>query len=186
MTTAAPLAHAGGVPELLATLLAAGGLVAGWIGVSRLRGRGFATLPRAAAPILLGLSAIALIGAIVVPTWFETPAADGPRPRSTATISVAEPRDGETVAGDRLRVDVRIEGGRIVEQTTTNIAPDTGHVHLYLDGELLSMTYGSAQELDITGLAPGAHRLLVEFVAADHVPFDPRVRATVTFVKDGS
>jgi hypothetical protein len=54
---------------------------------------------------------------------------------------------------------------------------------LSLDGALVSMTYGTAQTIDVAGLSPGEHTLEAEFVAVDHAPFDPRVRATQTFVE---
>ena len=49
--------------------------------------------------------------------------------------------------------------------------------HLYLDGALVSMT---GLETRITA-PPGVHTLEAEFVAVDHAPFQPRVRASVTF-----
>jgi hypothetical protein len=179
------LAHAGGVPEFLATMLAALGFVTGWVGLSRLRHRGFATMPKPLAFLMLGVAPVALVAAVVVPPMFGPRIAPGPRPRSTATISFVEPTPGEVVRGDDLHVRLRLEGGRIVQQTTTNITPDTGHVHVYLDGSLLSMTYGEQRDVPVGDLSPGVHRLLAEYVAADHAPFDPRVTATVSFVKEG-
>ncbi len=63
-------------------------------------------------------------------------------------------------------------------QTSTNLAPDEGHLHLKLDGKLVSMTPGLIETLDVT---PGSHVVEVEFVANDHLPFDPRVLAAVPF-----
>jgi hypothetical protein len=180
------LAHAGGVPEFAATMLAALGFVLGWIGLSRLRHRGFAAMPKPLAYGLLALAPVALVASIVVPQMIGPQVASGPRPRSTATIAFVTPKPGETVRGDTLAVDLDLEGGRIVQQTTTNITPDTGHVHVYLDGELLSMTYGAKQDVDVSGLSPGAHELIAEYVAADHAPFSPRVMAKTTFVKAAS
>jgi hypothetical protein len=180
------LAHAGGLDEFLATILVAAGFVTLWVGISRLRGRGFPGLPKPAAFAFLALAPVALVAAVVVPWWFGPKVAPGPRPASTATIEFVEPRPGRVVRAGMLPVDLRVDGGRIVARTTTDIRPDTGHVHLYLDGRLLSMTYGAEQEVPVDDLQPGVHRLLAEFVAADHAPFDPRVTATVSFVKEGS
>ena len=41
------------------------------------------------------------------------------------------------------------------------------------------MTEGLRQT--IPDVAPGRHRLTVEFVASDHAPFDPRVVEVVAF-----
>ena len=56
--------------------------------------------------------------------------------------------------------------------TTTAIRPDEGHVHLYVDNALVSMNYTLTQDLPVH---PGTYVIRVEFVAADHAPFSPRV-----------
>jgi len=177
------LAHAGGVPETVATVLAGAGFVFGWIGLSRIRGRGFSGLPRGIAFTLLGVAPIVLVASLVVPTWLGPKTAPGPRPSSTATIAIVRPEPGAVVGGGNLEIALDLEGGRVVEATTTDIRPDTGHLHVYLDGDLLSMTYGTRQDVAIDGLAPGPHELVAEYVAADHAPFSPAVTASVTFVK---
>jgi hypothetical protein len=176
------LAHAGGVPEFVSTMLVSSALVTGWVGVSRIRGKGFLRLPTWGALSLLVIAPAILVASFVVPQklW---PIPSAIRPVSTATLAFLDPSQGQTVDGETLRVVIDLEGGRIVEATTTNVTPDTGHIHMFLDGEIVSMTYGTTQDVPIAGLSPGAHRLEAEFVAADHAPFNPRVTAVVTFVK---
>jgi hypothetical protein len=82
-----------------------------------------------------------------------------------------------------MNVVLDLRGGTIVQATTTSIAPDTGHVHLLLDGALVSMTFGTEQVVDLSTVPAGAHTLTAEFVAADHLPFAPPVTASVDFVK---
>jgi len=119
-------------------------------------------------------------------TVYTLPSApSGPRPASTATLSFDEPKNGAVEDGDRLEVVLTLEGGRIVEAASTDLTPDTGHVHIRLDGKLISMTYGLVQEVDLTTLAAGDHALEAEFVAADHGPFSPRVTTTVHFTTEG-
>jgi hypothetical protein len=101
------------------------------------------------------------------------------RPTSTAQLAVVSPENGEVVRGSTVQLRVELDGGRLVPQTTTGIAPDEGHLHVLLDDELISMTEGTEQE--IPDIAAGMHRLTVEFVASDHAPFDPRVVAVVAF-----
>ena len=57
--------------------------------------------------------------------------------------------------------------------TSQDISPTEGHLHVSVDDKLISMTSGLTQTLP--DLAPGRHTIRVEFVAADHRPFDPRV-----------
>ena len=66
-----------------------------------------------------------------------------------------------------------------MKQTSTDLSPDKGHVHVLLDGSLISMNYTLGD--DIPDVAPGPHRIEVEFVATDHAPFDPRVTAVTSF-----
>jgi hypothetical protein len=94
------------------------------------------------------------------------------RPSSPAKITIVTPTAGATVQGAMVHIVLSLTGARIVKQTTTNIRPDEGHVHLYVDGVLVSMNYGLEQDLP---LHAGTYVLKAEFVASDHAPFNPRV-----------
>ncbi len=182
------LAHAGGSDESLALFMVVAGLWTAWAAVSRIRGAGFPRVPLAAAWLGVGLSVAVVAGALVVPARIfpATPAASpggGGRPASTATLSIERPSEGATTAGDTLQVVLRLDGGTVVDTTSTTLAPDTGHVHLSIDGEVVSMTYGLVQSISVRSLASGPHTLQAEFVAADHGPFDPRVTTSVRFEK---
>ena len=182
------LAHAGGADETLSVVLLFAGLWIGWGGWSRLKGTGFPRLPIRGAYALIGVGFVVAVSAAVIPRMIFgptlTPAGAPPaavRPPSTATIGFSRPSPGVTVRGDTLEVVMTLTDGSIVDATSTTLTPDTGHVHLSVDGKLVSMTYGLVQEIPLTGLAPGPHTLEAEFVAADHGPFDPRVTASVNF-----
>jgi len=109
----------------------------------------------------------------------STTGAGGDRPSSTGTVTIVSPANGDVIDGTNVDLRVELEDARIVPQTTREISPDEGHLHVYLDGALISMTEGTEQE--VTGLTPGPHRIQVEFVAADHAPFDPRVVTIAAF-----
>jgi hypothetical protein len=96
----------------------------------------------------------------------------GPRPASPATVEIQQPTANSTVTGATVHVALRLTGATIVAQTTTDIRPDQGHVHLYVNNQLVSMNYGLEQDLPVQ---PGTIVLKAEFVAADHAPFNPRV-----------
>jgi len=103
------------------------------------------------------------------------------RPSTTARLVILSPLPGETFRGDPASIPValRLDGGKLVSFTSFRLVPNEGHIHLYLDGSLVSMTTA----LDAQILAsPGKHELRAEFVAVDHAPFQPRVVSLVTFL----
>jgi hypothetical protein len=108
-----------------------------------------------------------------------TTAAAAERPSSPAKLTIVSPRNGQTVRQDRPELKLGLDGGRIVSQTTTRLQGDEGHIHLLVDGKLVAMNYGLRQRLP--QLPPGQHVIQVEFVAADHVPFEPRVLTQAAF-----
>ncbi|MGZ8630996.1 MAG: hypothetical protein ACXWZF_08535 [Actinomycetota bacterium] len=105
------------------------------------------------------------------------------RPASTGMLTIVSPTNGKRIAGDTAQLEIDLQGATIVDQTSTDLQPDEGHLHVVLDGELVSMTSGTSQLLG--DLTPGDHLVQVEFVANDHAPFDPRVLAAVTFEVKG-
>ena len=101
------------------------------------------------------------------------------RPTSPAVLSIITPKNGQVVHGSVVQLKVSLTGATLVPATTTDIVPDEGHLHVVLDDRLISMTEG-LQQL-IPDLQPGQHLIKVEFVASDHLPFDPRVTSAVAF-----
>ncbi|HEX7246914.1 MAG TPA: hypothetical protein VF351_02310 [Actinomycetota bacterium] len=187
------LAHAGAADESLSVVLLFVALWVGWVGWSRIKGKAFPRLPAWAGPGLIAAAAAVAVSAAVVPralfpgtpTAVPSAAAAGPRPASSASLSFRDPPDGGVVTADEVEVVLDLQGGRIVDTASTVLTPDTGHVHLVLDGELVSMTYGLVQVVDLRDMPPGQHTLHAEYVAADHAPFDPRVTAAVRFEIEG-
>ncbi len=124
----------------------------------------------------VGLAAVLLAGcgasATLPPAATAVPASIALRPSSPATVTIVSPTVGETVTGTTVHVVVSVANARVVAQTSSNIRPDEGHVHLYLDGALIYMQYSLQQDVPAP---PGTHVLRAEFVASDHGPFSPRV-----------
>jgi hypothetical protein len=103
----------------------------------------------------------------------------GSRPSSPAVVRIVHPKSGATVTGSTLRIVLSLQNAVIVKETSTDIRPDQGHVHLYVDNVLVSMNYGLVQDLRVH---KGTYVLKAEFVASDHAPFNPRVYSpTVVF-----
>jgi hypothetical protein len=132
---------------------------------------------RSTPPRLLAGSAIALVLAACggnQPSLAAPSPTLGPRPASPATVEILQPAASSTVSGTSVHVVLKLTGASIVSQTTTEIRPDQGHLHLYVNGVLVSMNYGLEQDIPVQ---PGTIDLKAEFVASDHAPFNPRVWA---------
>jgi hypothetical protein len=102
------------------------------------------------------------------------------RPWTNAKITILYPQPRQVLRGNpaTIRVRLRVEGARVVSATSTHLVPDKGHIHLYLDGALVTMAYATSTTIDAY---PDSHRLEAQFVALDHGPFNPPVTAWVTF-----
>lgn len=105
--------------------------------------------------------------------------APDPRPSSPAELTIESPANGEVLDDSTVPLRISLENAEIVPQTSTNLVPDKGHIHVYLDDRLAGMNFGLEEDLD--DVSPGMHVLRVEFVAVDHAPFNPRVFAEVAF-----
>lgn len=146
-------------------------------------------------PLLLTLSLVAMAAcgssAIGGPAYSGTPAPTpyptpsgglADRPSTPVRITLVSPIDGEVVHGGAVLVQVVVTGG-IVTRTVTapgDVNPTEGHVHLYLNNQLILMAYTLREMVSVK---PGLeYAMYAEFVAQDHFPFYPRdVTPTVYF-----
>ncbi len=149
-------------------------------GVRAIRGRALRTKPRWLGPLLVAFALGLLPAAFTLPQRYLRPRIASVRPQTTAQLEIVAPREGEVVKA-RLRFTFRLEGARLLDQATTRLRPDEGHVHVDIDGTLLPLVGGTTREIDVSGLRPGAHVLNAELVAGDHGPFSPRVVRSVRF-----
>lgn len=101
------------------------------------------------------------------------------RPSSPAELTIVSPRNGQTVRQDHPELRLDLRGAEVVSQTSTRVRGDQGHLHLSVDGKLVNMNYGLRAKLP--PLSPGQHVVQVEFVAADHIPFEPRIMTQAAF-----
>jgi len=180
------LAHASGADESMSLVMLFAGIWVGWIGWSHLRGTGFPRLPHWGAWALIGTAATLAITAPFVPRMIVGPAITtavpgAPRPSSPAKLTFVEPHPGAKESGSDMTVQMNLQNATLTPLTTTAITPDTGHIHLSLDGALISMSGDTLQVIVLRNVSPGQHTLTAEFDAADHLPFDPPVTTSVTF-----
>ena len=71
-----------------------------------------------------------------------------PRPSSPARLRVTSP-NGAEVHGGTAHIALDLRHATITSATSTDIRPDVGHVHLYVDNVLVSMNYGLEQDLPV-------------------------------------
>jgi hypothetical protein len=115
------------------------------------------------------------------PTPYPTPVGGlGHRPSSPVKITLLSPTNGEVVHGTSLLVKVSVVGGIITPTTSSVISPTKGHVHLYINNQLIYMQYSLSETITVK---PGLeYAMYAEYVAQDHFPFSPRdVTPTIFF-----
>lgn len=90
-------------------------------------------------------------------------------------IDITSPEDGATVpAGEPIAVESDITGGHI-QGSGGEGRP--GHVHVYVDRQLVSMTSETAPTVT---LEPGRHLIMVEFADENHVALGVTDQVEVT------
>ena len=100
-------------------------------------------------------------------------------PARSLGVSIIRPRAGAIVAaGKPIDVEVALKGGRLTK-SVTGTAPNAGHLHVLVDGAIVSM---SASTVVPVTLSPGRHVIEVDFVAPNHLPFAPPVSDTIDVI----
>lgn len=168
-----------GLDQGVTTVLSIGAFVFGWIAYVRLRRDGYQRLPR---PMgwASGAAAAACLALIFVLPPILRPAPSAVRPSSTAHVQILSPTLDQVFHGQPapIPLNIKVIGGRIVPVTSTHLVPNEGHIHVFVDGAIVLMSYATTGRIWVD---PGEHVLEAEFVALDHGPFSPRVETTVRF-----
>ncbi len=75
------------------------------------------------------------------------------RPTTPAKLEILSPEPGSTT-GSAIILKLQLTGATVVAPTeVTGIDPTEGHIHVSVDGKLVSMAYGLTQP--VRGLTPG-------------------------------
>ncbi|GAC1408951.1 MAG: hypothetical protein NVSMB57_01040 [Actinomycetota bacterium] len=134
--------------------------------------------------IIVAAALLAMLGGcssgpktVSTPSASSTPRSE--RLHSNATLAILSPTPGQVVHGTTLVTKVKVNGAKIIPQATLKVRPDEGHLHLRLDGTIVTIL--ASQTYTLTKLKKGRHLLQAEFVAGNHVPFDPRIIQEITF-----
>ena len=112
---------------------------------------------------------------------------------ASPSVQIVQPADGATVEGGSVLVTLEVSGLTIAPAGTMD--PGTGHHHLVVDAGLPALGapipatpgvyvhMGAAQiEFELTGLGSGEHTVIAVVGDGVHVPLNPFVVDTVTFV----
>lgn len=152
----------------IALLVAGLGLVlAGWLMIAR--GRSRFSRP---GYVLLTIGLLAFLGGPDLLASMSDLRA-GPSPRTRIQLDVVTPIDGQVMATQEIPVRLRLlEPSGAGSTPLAQLSPSTGHIHIALDGRVTSMAWSPST---VVLASPGQHVVTVEFVAADHRPFSPRV-----------
>ena len=132
---------------------------------------------RATMAVSVAVMALVVLAAACAPSNNST--ATAARPRTSATLQILSPTPNQ-VTGPSIDLELALHGATVVSPSqVTGVDPTEGHIHVSLDGKLVTMTYGLHQQLN--SLTPGTHTVQAEFVASDHRAFANRVVAAVLF-----
>jgi hypothetical protein len=99
-------------------------------------------------------------------------------------LTLVSPTDGEVVCGDPLEVVTVVENFTLVNETIEDPPPDTGHLHVYLNGQEYAQS--DSPEVVVTGVTDGEYQLRVDLARADHQALDPYVGTTIYITVDNS
>ena len=128
--------------------------------------------------MLLGLG-LALAACSKSPQAKTTPTPTlGARIASTARIAIVAPTPGQTVKGPNVTVKVKLTGGTITKIVSQDVKPDVGHVHILMDGQIITLLAGYS--FTIPHVSKGPHLIQAEFVEVNHAPFYPAVQQSVS------
>jgi hypothetical protein len=123
-------------------------------------------------PVVLLATAVVAVGAC----GSDSSSAGSSRPTTTAHLAIVQPTPNATT-GPQVSVQLQLTGGTIAPVSgNLKLEPNTGHIHLYLDNQLISMSQNLTQTLPT--LNPGLHTVRAEFVANDHLPWANRSQVT--------
>jgi hypothetical protein len=95
---------------------------------------------------------------------------------------IVDPPIAEALAKGRVYIQYRAENLRIVQvfgPAALAVSPRIGHVHVTVDDTPWHWADASGEQLIITGLPVGPHKVLIELVNANHRTIDQK---TVSFV----
>lgn len=102
----------------------------------------------------------------------------GGRPTTPAQLEIVQPTSNQVTDANPTIV-FKLTDAKFAAQTTVNVKPDEGFIHLSLDNRQLEVV--DTAEVPLFDVPPGPHVVEGVFVASDHAPFANQPSASVSF-----
>ncbi len=137
---------------------------------------------------LVSLSLLPLL--LTACTGISSGPTSAPSPTPAQRIAIVTPVGSQTVPGPTVTLNLTVSGVMLVAADGRH-DPQAGHLHVFVDrqpsprGEPTPFEPGiihtKETSIPLKDLKAGPHRIIVVLGFGDHVPFDPEVRAEVSF-----
>lgn len=108
--------------------------------------------------------------------------ADSTSTDGEASITLVSPEDGATVCGSPLVVVTDVENFNLTNETIEDPPPDTGHMHVYLNGQEVAQS--DQETVEVADVADLEYQLTVDLARADHQALDPYAGQTIYITVD--
>lgn len=112
-----------------------------------------------------------------------------------ARVFFVEPKDGAEIKGPlaegKVKVPVKMGAEKIEVKPAGELVQGTGHHHIIVDGDGIALAgvvpkdethihFGKGQTETELELAPGEHKLTLQFADGMHMSYGPQLSATIT------
>ncbi len=100
------------------------------------------------------------------------------------SLTLVSPSDGDTVCGNPLVVVTDVQNFTLTNETIEDPPPNTGHMHVYLNGQEVAQS--DQETVEISDVAEADYQLAVDLALADHSALIPYVGVTIYITVDDS
>lgn len=99
-------------------------------------------------------------------------------------LTLLSPTDGSIVCGTPLAVVTDVANFTLTNETIEDPPPDTGHMHVYLNGQEVAQT--DTETVYVPEVADGEWQLSLDLASADHSALDPYVGLVIYITVDNT
>ena len=100
------------------------------------------------------------------------------------SLTLVSPANGDVVCGSPLKVVADVANFTLTNETIEDPPPNTGHMHVYLNGQEVAQS--DQETVEINDVAEAEYQLSLDLSLADHSALDPYVGVTIYITVDNS